>query len=125
MIDPETVQTIFIDCLFSNGEDTSNYVSAEGITVDVGFHPERLNGHKPEIEALLDELPSDFRESSLGGGMSFLAACEDRHGNQWTGDHQRMEQLFQLGIGIGKVKSLLPRSLWKLLPGGMPYYVIT
>jgi hypothetical protein len=72
---------------------------------------------------MLAELPDMFKESG-GGGWSFLNACDDRHGNQWTGLHQRMEQLFQLGIGIDKVECQLPREVWPALPGGMPYYIV-
>jgi len=124
MIDPERVNAIFMDCLFKEGEDTSNHVKAEGITQNVGFHPDRLESHKAEIEEMLDELPDEFKESS-GGGMSFLNACNDKHGNQWTGLHQRMDQLFQLGTAISKVKCLMPREMWSVLPGGMPYYAVT
>ena len=120
----EHVNAVFMDCLFRDGEDTSKYVKAEGIVRNVGFHPERLESHKAEIVAMLDELPEQFQEKS-GDGWSFLNACMDKHGNQWTGFHRTMEQLFQLGIAIGKVKSLLPRKMWSALPGGMPYYVIT
>jgi len=121
MIDPERVKEIFRDCMFRDGEVTGNYVKAEGITSTVGFHPERLESHKTEIIAMLDELPDEFKESG-GGGMSFLNACNDKHGNQWTGLHQRMEQLFQLGIGVNAAKCLMPREMWAVLPGGMPYY---
>jgi hypothetical protein len=38
--------------------------------------------------------------------------------------HATMEQLILLGVGIGKVKSLMPREMWDVLPGGMPYYVV-
>ena len=123
MIDPERVNAIFMDCLFKDGEDTSKHIKAEGITRHVGFHPERLESHKAEITAMLEELPDEFKESG-GGGMSFLNACNDKHGNQWTGLHQRMEQLFQLGIGVSKVKCLMPREMWGALPGGMPYYAV-
>jgi hypothetical protein len=80
------------------------------------------NSHK-KIETMLDELPDEFKKTG-GGGMSFLNACNDKHGNQWTDLHQRMEQLFQLDIGIGKVKCLMPREMWGILPDGMPYYVV-
>ena len=123
VLDPERVSAIFTDCLFRDGEDTSNHIKAEGIVRNVGFHPERLQNHKAEIEAMLDELPDEFKKSG-GGGWSFLNACNDKHGNQWTGLHQRMEQLFQLGIGIGKVQYQMPREMWSVLPGGMPYLVV-
>jgi len=123
ILSSERVEAIFNDCLFKDGEDTSNYVKAEGIAHNVGFHPERLQSHKAEIEAMLDELPDQFKKSG-GGGWSFLNACLDKHGEQWTDLHLRMEQLFQLGIAIGKVECQLPREMWMVFPGGMPYYVI-
>lgn len=122
-LDSQRVQAIFLDCLFKDGEDTSKHVRAEGITMNVGFHPERLESHKAEIEALLSELPDEFKEKS-GGGMSFLNACNDRHGNQWTSFHLHMDQLFQLGIATGTVRLLTPRAIWSQLPCGMPYFVV-
>jgi hypothetical protein len=123
MLNGEKVRSVFMDCLFQEGEDSSKHIRADGVVTNVGFHPGRLEQHRAEIVEMLDELPDQFKESS-GGGWSFLQACDDKHGNQWTDFHQRMEQLFQLGIGINRVKCLLPRELWKALPGGMPYYVI-
>lgn len=110
MIDPERVNTIFHDCLYRRGEDTSGHVKAEGITCNVGFHPERLEGHRAEVSAMLVELPDTFRRSS-GGGWSFLNACVDREGNQWTGDHHRMMQARSCGrcSGCGRVESSGPR----------------
>lgn len=119
------VDEIFKDCLFADKqEDASQMVEAPVIHFIVGFHPGRLEQHKAEIADLLDELPDDFK-SSRGGGGSFLNACFDKHGNQWTGDHIHVEQLFALGIAAGRVQSCFPRELWPMLPGGMPYYVIT
>lgn len=87
---PQRVTAVFIDCLFSDGEDTSKHVEAKGITVDVGFDPERLTSHKSEIEEMLNELPNEFQQSG-GGGWTFLNACNDKNGHQWT-DLQRTVQ---------------------------------
>jgi len=106
----ENVERIFMDCLFKEGEDTSNYIPAEGITTNVGFHPERIESHREEIVSMLSELPEPFMEKS-GGGWTFLNACNDKNGKQWTSFRQRMEQLFQLGIGIEKVAYLMPRDM--------------
>lgn len=122
-LDPERVKEVFTTCLFADGEDHADRILAEGVVNTVGFHPRRIAEHKDEIEAMLKELPDEFWLSG-GGGWTFLNACNDRHGNQWTGEHLRMEQLFQLGMAIGKVKSLMPRDMWSALPGGVPYYVI-
>lgn len=117
------VESIFMDCLFKDGEDNNDHVEAQGIMTKVGFHPNRLASHVTEIVEMLNELPDEFKQSS-GGGWSFLNACNDRHGNQWTGFHRTMEQLVLLGIASKKVKFQLPREVWSALPGGMPYLVI-
>lgn len=118
----ENVNTVFVDCLFNDNEDTTNHIAAEGITCTVGFHPQRLAGHKETVQAMLQCLPDNF-QSDKGGGMSFLQACMDKDGLQW-GEHRQMEQLFQLGIGLGLAKWQLPREMWAAFPGGMPYVVV-
>lgn len=119
----ENVETVFMNCLFKDDEDHSDPAIAEGIMSKVGFHKGRLESHSTDIEDLLFCLPEKFHKD-IGGGWSFLNACEDKNGHQWTSFHQRMEQLFQLGLAIGKVECLMPRDMWKVLPGEMPYYVI-
>ena len=119
----ERVEAVFVDCLFREEEDTSNHVRADGIVRSVGFHPDRLEAHSEEIVELLAELPDAFQQSS-GGGMSFLNACFDKHDNQWTDVHFRMEQLLLLGLATGRVEYLAPRELWSAFPGGMPYFVV-
>lgn len=118
----QRVREIFLDCLFKDGEDTTDHVKAEGITTNIGFHPGRIQGYAEELAEMLGELPEQFM-ASVGGGWSFLNACLDKHGNHWA-EHQTMEQLFQLGIATDKVKCQLPRDMWASLPGGMPYYVV-
>jgi hypothetical protein len=130
-IDPEAVEKVFLDCLFRddevvNGVPTTEPVVVEGITSMFGFHPERLQSHRDEVAGWLLLLPVEFQSTAQGGGggWSFLNACDDVNGNQWTGLHQRMEQLFTLGIALGLAKWQLPRKVWSVLPGGMPYVVV-
>jgi hypothetical protein len=128
LIDASLVQTIFMDCLFKEEELEDGipkvpHVEADGIVSMVGFHPERLEGHREEVKKMLGGLSDKFN-ITCGGGASFLEACYDSNGTQWTDLHQRMEQLFQLGIGLRLVKCLMPRSSWSALPGRMPYYAI-
>lgn len=120
----QRVQEIYADCLFLYGEDSKDGVEVEGIHTKVLFHPGRLAVHKTEIEALMDELPEGFKKNSKDEGLSFLAACQDRHGNQWTDFHGRMEELFLLGMAVGKAVSLLPKPFWSILPGELPFYAI-
>jgi predicted nucleic acid binding AN1-type Zn finger protein len=72
---------------------------------------------------MLNQLPDNFKEET-GGGCSFLNACNNNKDEQWTGEHRRMEQLFTMGLGIGKVSCPLPKEMWQLVSGGMPYYMI-
>jgi len=127
MISAERIQEIFFKCLLTekeideNGKPLIEVVKVEGIINSFGFHPERVEKHKDEIISFLEELPDSFK-SSIGGGWSFLHAYMDKDGNHW-GEHQNIEQLFSLGIAIGKAKFLMPRELWKIMPGGVPYIV--
>jgi len=120
----EKVTQIFRDCLFVEGESTENHVLVEGLQLNIGFNPVKLEKHKEQIVFMLQELPESFQQAG-GGGMSFLNACEDKHGYQWTGVHRTMDELFMLGAGINRVKELVPRHICSTLPGGMPYYVVT
>jgi hypothetical protein len=119
----ERVNALFIECLFQDGEQISNAVVVQGITTTAQFDPKRLESNQAEIAAMLDELPSEFQIQS-GGGMSFLNACDDKYGRQWTDLHATMERLFLLGMAIGKVTCIFPREIWSYLPGGMPYYAV-
>ena len=94
----------------------------EGILHKFEFDPGQITRHEQEIGQMLDQLPSEFHAEG-GGGMSFLQACVDKHGNQW-GEHIHMEALFALGIATGRVSFSLPREMWPLLPGSMPYFTI-
>lgn len=124
----ERVGEIVRGCLFTDEEvaevapEQPECVKVEGIMATLGFHPGRLQEHKDEIVELLDELPDEFKEGT-GGGMSFLNACMDKHGNHWA-EHPSMDNLFMLGIGIRRVMYCMPRDMWKVFPGGMPYIVI-
>lgn len=120
----QRVEDIFVDCLFKDGEDTSTAVMTQGIVHNAGFHPERLEAHRQDVEELLAELPTEFHMST-GGGWSFLNMCMTKDGEQWTGFHQSQEQLMLLGIALGKMKYLLPKEFWPALPGGVPYVAIT
>lgn len=124
MLNPETVQTLMRLCLHDfNGPNKEVHV-VEGITRRFAFDPKMIDENKDQIGNLVNELPAPFMIST-GGGWSFLMACEDKHGNQWTGDHAVMEELFALGMAAGKVKCLLTdREMWSTLPGGVPYYAV-
>ena len=129
IIDPQEVEKAFLDCLYKKEEMQriegmpEGAVIVEGIQDKIGFHPGRLEKKRAKVTEWLKVLPYQFRKNG-GEGWSFLNACIQENGVQWTGLHQRMEELFCLGIGLGLVKYMLPRETWSVLPGGVPYYVI-
>lgn len=118
---PDRIHTIFYGCLVVKVVETSEVAKVEGITLNVWFNKNSLEKYALEIRMLLGALPRAFKQA---GGASFLQAALDMNGVQWTGFHLRMEQLFLLGMGIGKVECPVPREFWNTLPGGMPFYQV-
>lgn len=114
-------------CMFNDDtpqeEVLKRAVIVEGILCKFGFDPDRLKAKEADIVSMLEQLPTAFRRD-VGGGYSFLGACNREDGVQWTGLHKLMDELFCLGMAIGKVSSVVPREMWQLMPGGMPYFTI-
>lgn len=120
------VNEVFLHCLYSqdelpaDGSPPSGAVLVEGIVRKFGLHPERLDEKRCEIREMLLELPTEFSE---GGGWSFLKMCVDKNGHQW-GEHPDMEELLVLGIATKQAAYCMPRDMWSLLPGGVPYVAV-
>jgi len=129
LINTDEVSAAFLDCLYSM-EETGNYMPADAVVVKgilgkYGFHPARLEANRARVAEWLVTLPNAFRSSASDGwGWTFLKACYQENGVQWTSFHRHMEQLFCLGLGLGPVRSTIERRYWPYLAGGMPYYVI-
>ena len=128
LLTPNNVNEIFLDCLFEDGtteeEALEKGIIVEGITLKIGLDPDKLAKHKDDIISMLNQLPKEFHEKK-GGGWSFLNACNRADGSQWTGLHKDMQELMILGMAIRRVKYSLPRDLWGVMSGGMPYFVVT
>lgn len=120
----QNVENVLLACLFNEGEDTINAIIVHGVMMKVGFHPERLEENRLAITELLFQCHENFMESSEAKGYSFLSFCEDKNGEQWTGEHSMCDNLICLGLAIERVVFLLPREVWAVLPGGMPYIQI-
>ena len=127
-LNANNVNTVFIDSLFTDEEaktvdkETDNIVAVEGVMANIGFNPDRLMAHKDDVKTMLSELPEAFFKES-GGGWSFLNACDTKDGVQWA-EHRNVDELLTLGLGLGLVSYLMPRDMWKMFPGGMPYFVV-
>lgn len=115
----ELVRKAFRECLFKEGEDTTNHVKVEGITRNFGFHPQRLEEQRELVTSLLAELPAEFKE-----GYTFLNFCMNKDGRLWTGEHSVCEQLIVMAIGLDLMSYCMPRKMWAILPGGVPYIIV-
>ncbi len=122
------VNQVFVDCLFTTEEmrqangNPDPAIIVEGIGVKFGFHPGRLESHRADVASMLSELPPEFMKNG-GGGWSFLNACVTKDGVQW-GEHQSINELVCLGLGLNMVQWMFEREMWQDLPGGMPYFVV-
>jgi hypothetical protein len=121
MISSEKVSEIFGNCLFKDneiidGKPTVEPIYVEGITLNFGLHPERVNQYSEEIGKFISELPEPFKN-----GWSFLNLCQTKDGEQWTGIHKVCEELMVLGIATNKMKYCSPKEIEGKLPGGVPY----
>lgn len=123
------VTKTFASCLASKN-DIAGDMTSDGTIMVTGalpnlsavFKKESLKKHEADIVSMLDSLPQEFKES-CGGGWSFLNACIDKDGNQW-GEQSTVNQLLMLGLATGKARYTLPREMWSMLPGGVPYFVV-
>ena len=115
----EQVEALILDCL--NGQE-DGALKVEGLLCDFGFSPEKIQLHREEIRALLDQMPREFHLNG-GGGYSFLQLPFTQNGEQW-GEQRGAEALLCLGIAAGMATILLPREMWSMLPGNVPYVMI-
>lgn len=127
MIDTEKIDAAMRDSLFRNeevpdGKPPADAVIVDGVRSKFGFHKARLESHREEVREALAQLSDQFHRGR-GDGWSFLNACMDKDGNQW-GEHRNVEQLVCLGIALGLVEYCLPKEMWSVLPGGMPYFAV-
>ena len=113
------VNLAFRKCLFREEEDKTNYVRVEGLTNIFCLHPERLEEQRELVKACLDELPPIFKE-----GYSFLKLCENKDGDLWTGMQRTCQELVVMAVGLNLMSYCLPREVWPVLPGGVPYVII-
>lgn len=117
----ENVENTFKACLAENEE--SDGIIIDGVAIRAKFNQTLLAEHKQAIADMLKQLPNEFQADG-GGGWSFLNMCVDANGNQWTDFHRTMDMLVTLGVATDMVQFLMPREMWKMLPGGMPYIAI-
>lgn len=122
LINPTRVHEISMDSLFNEGESHDKYIPATGLRMTCAFNPSRLESHSNEVHDILQNLPKEFFEST-GGGYSFLNMVTDKNGDLCM-EQTTADELLMLGIASGWVQILVPREMWSMFPGGVPYIVV-
>jgi hypothetical protein len=124
-LEAKKVSKIFLDCLFKeeevpDGKAPADALIVEGVRGKFGLHKGRVETHRQEVKEMLAELPDKFH-TSKGGGWTFLNGCMDRDGNQW-GEQIHVDELVVLGSALGLAHYQMPREMWHIFPGGVPYF---
>jgi len=47
-----------------------------------------------------------------------------KDGTQWTGEQSICELLVCMSIGLKLMEYCMPKELWLILPGGVPYVIV-
>lgn len=106
------VESVLVNCLFNEGENSVNHVKGTGIMLTTELHPFRLESNKDNIVSMLSQLP-DASE-----GLPFQELCMTKEGSQW-GEHYYIDLLVNLGSAINKLSLDKSRNMF-----GLPYVVI-
>ncbi len=113
------VEETFKKSLYREGESVTETIEIDGVAHKYAFNVERLKEQKETVEALVAELPAEFKQ-----GWTFLNLCMTKDGGQWTGLQLRSEQLMVMAIALDLMKYCLPKNMWFVLPGGVPYVIV-
>lgn len=122
------IHAMLIDSLYRPDEMPTDGSLPEGAVIvecvrgKIGMHPTRLEAHRDEVCKIIDLLPAPFHKvgEGAGGGWSFLNLAMLADGTQW-GEHPNCDELIALAFGLKMGAFLMPRVVWAMLPGGMPY----
>jgi hypothetical protein len=128
MLTAKRIDTILYDCVFRNDEiingkpvDETKLVTVPAIHRRFGLHKTRLESYREEIKSYVQQLPMQFHKGT-GDGWSFMNLTMDKYYNGW-GEQIHAETLYALAAGLGMAKFTMPREMWDVLPGSVPYIV--
>jgi hypothetical protein len=119
----DNVVEAFNDSLYGDSNTTPlDPIKVEGIVHTIVFNKTQLENHRDEVISWIDQLPPNFLKEG-GGGWTFLNLCMRKDGVQWTGFHLIQEHLLTMAIALDLAQIQLPREMWSVLPGSVPYVV--
>lgn len=117
------VNDLMLACLINKPEFDANdpdAVVVEGLTAKFVFSREALETARGEYLQLAQEHLDDKFKKSIGEGYSFLGLPFNKRGEQVC-EHPTAQGFLVLGLGMGVAEYCLPKELWVVLPGGVPY----
>ena len=97
--------------------------SVEGTLQNFAFNRSALEGFRSEIISMLNQLPDSFMDDG-GMGISLMQMVATKDDELW-GEQYTADELFVLAKGLGLAKFTLPREMWQILPGAMPYITVS
>jgi hypothetical protein len=118
-----------MDCLFNEDDpkrtvvkSPSTYTEGNGVHLELGFFPDKLEEHKAEIISILKNLDESFFMSN-GSGMSFLNFRQDRNGILW-GSRTEADELLCLANALKIASFSADKKTWESLPGEVPFIIV-
>lgn len=119
----DRVHTLLGECLSS--ADSRDVAVIHGVSRTFSVDLNKIAAAKSEIGQMLMQMADNFMlDGDKAGGWSFLNACVDRRGVQWTDLHSTVEELVVLGMASGLAFYTFSRDIWEVLPGGVPFFTI-
>ena len=107
-----------------NDDYPEDGIVVETVMAQVLFSKERVEEVRDDVIALLDQLPDKFKENE-GGGWSISQLHLTNDGAEWVEELDgKLDMLLSLGFAIGKLRWILPRDLWHILPDQYPYVTV-
>ena len=127
----ENVTAVLLDCMFKDDELTEEklpkagieYIIVEGVVANFGFVRTRLESHRQDVVDFISQLHPNFLSAAEGGGdgWSFLQLPFKGQDNEQWGEQMSAQELYVLAKGLKLAKDILPRPMWIMFEGGVPY----
>lgn len=121
MIDPNRIRSMMESSLADSAEGDGVLI-VKGTINNYAFNKQVLAHFRDDVVKMLDQLDDSFMDDA-GGGMSLMNMVATKNGEHW-GEQPTADALFAMANGLGLAHFSLPREMWHILPGSMPYVTV-
>ena len=112
----DNVHNVFINCLAKEVEG-KDVIVIKGVINNFAISKFWVDEEKENIKAMLLQLDDNFMND---GGWTFLNMPMRADGVQW-GEQRNAQELLVLGMACELATIQMPREMWAMFPGGVPY----